>query len=148
MLNFAGADPERERAERAMCARVAVATHYGHARACQSKIWTEHMNDALFRRFDIEKLNAELFAVLAQRFYLEKRDLILNGQGTIGSGNVMVDCGKRQVCSANRPAGCTKTLEGLWRSDLVHKVQIDIQQSRGTALFHNYVRIPELVKKS
>ena len=45
--DFGGADPERQRAQSAVRARVAVAADNRHARLAQAELGTDHVNDAL-----------------------------------------------------------------------------------------------------
>ena len=66
VLDFARADAKRERAKRAVGARVTIATDDRHARARQTKLRSNDVNDALFGGVNIEELNAKLFAVVTQ----------------------------------------------------------------------------------
>ena len=47
MLHFAGADAERQRAERAVRGRVAIAADHRHARLRESQLRSDHVHDAL-----------------------------------------------------------------------------------------------------
>src|SRR5207244_3781253 len=55
VLDLARADAESERPERTVRARVAVAAHNGHSRLRQPEFRSDHMDNALFRRVDIEE---------------------------------------------------------------------------------------------
>ena len=70
VADFAGADAERQRAERAVRRGVAVAADDGHARLGQPELGADHMHDAAVRAAEIEQLHAEARAVFAQRAHL------------------------------------------------------------------------------
>ena len=66
MLDLAGADAERQRAESAMGCGVAVAANDGHARLRQALLGPDDVNDSLFFAVRPEAGNAEIAAVLFQ----------------------------------------------------------------------------------
>ena len=63
VLDLARPDPERQRAERAVRARVAVAAHDRHAGLRQAELRADHVNDALAVVAHREQPDAELLAV-------------------------------------------------------------------------------------
>src|SRR5208283_258893 len=73
VLDFAGADAERERAERAMRSSVAVAANDRHPRLREAKLRPDHMHDSLLARSDVEQLEAKFRAIPPQRFDLQLR---------------------------------------------------------------------------
>jgi hypothetical protein len=49
---------------------------------------------------------------------------------------------------ANAATGGAKAIERLWRSDLVHKVQVDVQDGKPTVRLANQMSSPDLFKQS
>ncbi len=73
VLDLAGADPERQRAEGPVGARVAVAADDGHTGKCQPQLGPDHMDDALAAALDVIERDAELAAVGPQSLDLAAR---------------------------------------------------------------------------
>src|SRR5262249_52671608 len=67
VLDFAGADAERQRAERAVCRGVAIATDHRHAGLRESEFGADHVHDALAIAMHAEAADAEVLAVGLQR---------------------------------------------------------------------------------
>ncbi len=93
-LDLAGADAERQRAERAVGGGVRVAADDGHARLRQAQLRADDVDDALVRRADGVDRDAELGAVALQLLDLEGRLLVEDGQrsvvgrdGVVGGGH-------------------------------------------------------------
>ena len=63
MLHFAGADTERQRAERAVRRGVAIAADHGHSGLRKSQLGADDVNDALLVAMDSEQPDAEFLAV-------------------------------------------------------------------------------------
>ena len=76
VLDLAGADAEGERAEGTVGGGVRVAADYGHAGLGGAELGADHVDDALRGRLDIEELDTELGAVLAESFDLAGGDLV------------------------------------------------------------------------
>ena len=70
MADFAGADAEGQRTERAVGAGVAVAADDGHAGVGDAHLRPYHVDDPLHVAFNIKEGDAEVGAVLAQRAHL------------------------------------------------------------------------------
>ncbi len=102
VLDFAGADAERERAEGSMRRCVRVAADDGHARLGRSQLWSNHMDDALGGVLYVEELDAELGAIFTKCVHLGSRDLIDDVQPVVRAGgwNVMVYRGDRTIRTA------------------------------------------------
>ena len=77
VLDLARADAERERAERAVRRRVAVAAHDRHARLGEALLGTDHVHDALAGIAHRVAADAELLAVAREHVHLLRRDRIL-----------------------------------------------------------------------
>ncbi len=59
----------------------------------------------------------------------------------------VVDGGQRQVRPADRPSGHPQPLERLWRCDLVHEVQVDVEQVGLAGSAPDDVVVPHLVEQ-
>ncbi len=92
------------------------------------------MDDALRVVLDVEELDAEVGAVLAQRVDLLGGDLVDDVEAIVGAGggDVVVDGGDVAVGAAELAAGEAEAVEGLRRGDLVDEVEVDVED-RGLA---------------
>jgi hypothetical protein len=70
MLDFAGADPEGESAERPMGGGVAVSAHDRHARLGQAQLGADDVHDALVGVTHREQPDSKLLAVCRQDLHL------------------------------------------------------------------------------
>ena len=125
VADFACADPERERAERAVGRGVAVATDNRHARLGDAEFRSYHMHDALEPGGDIEKADAVFGAVPAQfpdhgvsRSVRERFRLVVRGNDVVhgGKGTFRVTHGQAQIPDHS---------ESLWRGDFMQQVRSD-----------------------
>ncbi len=149
MLDLAGADAERERAERAVGRGVAVAADDRDARHGQAQLGTDDVDDALLDVAQRMEPNAELGAVGAQRVDLGAADRVVDGDVATdarGGGHVVVLGGDRQVGTTDAPPGQPQAVERLRARHLVDEVQVDVEQVRLVAgpLAHD-VRVPQLL---
>ena len=71
MLNFGGTDAERQCGKRAVRTGMRVAAHHGHAGQGRALLGADHMHDALAQISHLEFGDAQLGAVLIQRFHLQ-----------------------------------------------------------------------------
>ena len=94
---------------------------------------------------DAEAADAELGAVGLELRDLLRGNLIDNRQRAVGGRNAVVDRGDGQVGTAHFQAALAQALEGLRRRDLVHQVQVDVEQRRRAGLLVDYVRVPEFL---
>ena len=101
VLDFAGADAERERAESAMRRGVAVAADYRHAGLREAAFRSDDVNDALLLAMEAVAGNAELFAVRFELRHLRRRDLIDDRQRARRGRNAVIHGRDRQVRSAD-----------------------------------------------
>src|SRR5437016_4149660 len=82
VFDFAGADAERERAESAVRGSVAVAADDGVAGLRDAQLGADDVNDALVLAVHVEQANAAFAAIFFERFKLEARVGVKDGQGT------------------------------------------------------------------
>jgi hypothetical protein len=95
-------------------------------------------------RLDLAVDPLELGAVALQRFDLHARQLVLDACGdrsAIGRG-VVVGSRERAVGTTHPATGETQTVERLRASDLMHEMQIDVDQALG-----DLVRLSDLVEQ-
>ena len=128
LLALAGADAERQGAERAVRAGVAVAADDRHAGLREAELRSDDVDDALLRVAHRVQADAELGAVGAQRLDLGAADRVLDHQRS--GRDVVVLGGDREVGTADRAAGQPQPVEGLRAGDLVDQVEVDVEQVR------------------
>ena len=104
-LDLARADPERERAERAMRARVRVAADDGHPRLGQAQLWPDDMDDALVWRADAMERDAELGAVALELIHLRRGLQVDHREAAWGGGDGVIGGrhGLRRSADAEAP---------------------------------------------
>jgi hypothetical protein len=144
VLDLTGADPEGQRAEGAVGRGVRVAADDRHSWLGDAQLGADHVHDALPRRADRIEGDPELAAVSLQRLHLDPRQLVANlprCRRAVG-GHVVIGGGERSVWAAHRTSGQPQGLEGLRRRDLVHEVQVDVQQA-----VRDLVSVPDLVEQ-
>src|SRR6266852_52085 len=147
MLDFTGADTKRERAKGPVRAGVTVAADNSHARPRQAQLGPDYMDDALFARVDVKERDAEVATVLPQDLDLPGGDRIGDRHGPIRSGDVVIDRGYGEIGPAHLAVCRAQALECLRRSDFVHQVQIDVEQSRLVLSGAYYMRIPDFFEE-
>ena len=146
VLDLGGADPERERAEGSVRRRVAVAADDRLPGLREPELGPDHVDDSLAARARRVELDPELLAVGAQRVELGLRHLV--GHRPRQRRHVVVHRRHGQVGPAHRAAREAKPLEGLRRGDLVHEVQVDVEQRRLARLVADDVPLPHLVEQA
>ena len=127
VLDLGGADPDRQRAERAVGRGVRVAAHDRHARLRQSQLRTDDVHDPLVRRSDAVQGNPELVAVLLEAADLGERDLVGEGKRAIRRGNRVVHGRQGLARATHAEAAVAQAVECLRARHLVDKVQVDAQ---------------------
>ena len=124
MLDLAGADAERQRAEGAVRGGVRVTADDRHARLGQPELRADDVHDALAGVAHRVQPDAELVGVPAQRLDLGAGDRVGTGlpaldrrsRADAGSrGDVVVLGRDRQVGPPDRAAGGAQAVEGLRR---------------------------------
>ena len=145
VLDLAGADAERQRAERAVGRRVAVAAHDGHARLREPELGPDHVHDALARRAHRVEADAELGAVRRQHLHLLARDRIGDRQVDVLGRDVVVHRGHGEVGPAHGAPGQAQAVERLRRRDLVDEVEIDVEEVGLALVVVDDVVVPHLL---
>ncbi len=125
-----------------------VAANHGHSGQGEALLWADHMDDSLAGVTHRIKLHTELLAVAAKRLHLFATDRVGDRLVDIGGGNVVVLCGYGQFRVAYLPAGNPKTVECLWRGDLVYEVQIYEKQVGVAVGGSDQVAVPDFLTES
>ena len=133
VLDLAGADAERQRAEGAVGGGVAVTADHGGAGLGQSQLRSHDVDDALLDVAQRVQPDAELRAVLAQRLQLGARDRVGDRLVDVEGRGVVVLGGDGEVGTAHLAAGLAEAVERLRAGHLVQQVQID-EEEVGLAL--------------
>jgi hypothetical protein len=105
----------------------------------------DHVHDALIRIAHGVVGHAELGDVAAQRLDLLGGDLVGDRHVDVGGGDVVVLGRDGEVGAAHVAPAQTQTVEGLWAGDLVHEVQIDVEQIRLAVRAAHEVAVPDLL---
>jgi hypothetical protein len=143
MLHLARADPERERAERAMRGRMRVAADDRHSRLGQALLRPDDVDDALSGRSHRVQFDPELSRVLAQLAHLLGRDGVRDRQVDSDRRHIVIGGRDRQVGPAYLPAMHAQAVECLWRCHLMHEVEVDIEQVRLALRRANDMPVPQ-----
>ena len=144
VLDLARADAERERAERAVRGGVRVAADDRHARLGDAQLGADHVHDPLAVGAERVDRHAELLAVALERLHLHARELVLDARGDRRAVGRRVVVGRREraVGPADLAAGEPQAVERLRARDLVHEVQVDVEQAG-----RHLVGLPDLVEQ-
>ena len=145
MLDLAGADAVRERAERAVGRGVAVAADDGCAGQREALLGPDHVDDTLALVALMVILDAEIAGVLGERLDLYRRFRIVDALGAIGGRHVVIDHGKRLFRCADLAPGDAQALEGLWARHLMHQMPVDIEQAGAVRRLVHQMRVPDLI---
>ena len=145
VLDLRRPDAERERAERAVRGGVRVAAHDHQTRLRVALLGTDHVHDALARRAHREERDAELRGVRGQRVHLALRDRV--GDGTDRRRNVVIHGRDGEVRAADGAAVQTQSVERLRAGDLVHQVQVHIEEVGLAVGSMDDVAFPDLLRE-
>ena len=143
VLHLAGADAERQRAERAVRGGVAVPAHHRHAGLREAQLRADHVHDALAVAVDAQAPDAEIGAVGFELRELPGCNFIDDRQRAIGGRDAVIGGGDGEVGTPHLEAARPKAVEGLRRRDFVHQVQVDKNQRGCAGLLLDDMRIPE-----
>jgi len=148
MLDLAGADAERQRAECTVGRGVAVAAHDCHARLGQPLLRPDDVDDALTDIVHPEIGDAEALGIPGERLHLKARLGIRDPLRAIRGGNIMIGNRCCQFGPAHLAPGKHETFERLRTRHLVNEMTIDIQHRRSISVLMNEMTVPDLVVES
>ena len=145
VLDLARADPERQRAERAVRGRVRVAADDRHARLGDAELGPDDVDDPLAVGAERVQRDAELVAVGLQRLDLAARERVADlaretgvpSVGTLWSAVASVRSGRR----TSRPAS-RRPSKACGAGDLVDEVEVDEDEAG-----RDLVRGPDLLEQ-
>jgi hypothetical protein len=129
-LDFARADPERQRTEGAVGARVRVAAHDRHAGLGETQLRPDHVDDPLAGVTDAVERDPEFRAVRLELADLRRGELVEDRQARGRRGDRMVGRGDGLAGPADAQSARAQTREGLRAGDLVDEVEVDGEDGR------------------
>ena len=129
MLDFAGADAERQGPERAVGAGVTVAANDRQAGQRQPQLGANDVDDPLMAALDVVEHHAELSAILPEGFDLPSREGIADVELVFGR-HVMIDRGDGQFGSADLAVRQSEPFKSLGAGDFVNKVTVHVRRSQ------------------
>ena len=144
-LDLARPDPERQRAERAVRARVRIAAHDRHPRLGQPELRADDVDDALRRVADAVERDAELGAVGLELVDLGERHRVDERQAAVGRRDRMVGRGDGLAGPADADAARAQPGEGLRAGDLVDEVEVHREDRGRTRILGDDVVGPDLL---
>ena len=132
VLDLAGADPERQRAERAVRGGVRVAAHDRHARLGDAELRADHVHDPLMLGAERVDRDPELRALCSSvsTWMRESSSLISAATRRAVGRHVVIGGRQRAVGPADLAAVHPQAVERLRARHLVHQVQVDVEQAR------------------
>ena len=129
-LDLAGPDPERERSERPVGARVRVAADDRHPGLGEPQLRTDDVDDALRRVADAVERDAELGAVRLELVDLGERPSRRRSAGCGVGRDRVVGRGDGLAGSADADAARAQPRERLRAGHLVDEVEVDREDGR------------------
>jgi len=148
VLDFAGADAEGERAERAVRGGVAVSADNGLARLCDAEFRADDVHDALIFAVHVEQADASFAAILFEGFKLQLGVLVEDGEGAVGGGDRVVHDGEGEIRAADFAAFGAETSEGLRGGAFVDEVAVNVDNRGFAGLLADEVSVPDLLVES
>ena len=145
MLDLRRPDADRERAERAVRGRVRVAAHDHQPGLRVALLGADHVDDALARRPHREERDAELRGVRGQRIHLPLRDRV--GDGADRRRDVVIHGRDGEVRAADGAAVQPQAVERLRAGDLVHQVQVHVEEVGLAVGSMDDVAFPDLLRE-
>jgi hypothetical protein len=144
VLDLGGPDPERERPERPVRGRVAVAADHGDARPRETELRADDVDYALPAASRGVEGDAEVRAVAAKGIELLTREGV---EGTVLCRHVVIHRCQGAVRPAHTAAREPEPFECLRRGDLVDEMEVDVEQGRLLALLADEMALPDAVEK-
>src|SRR5581483_636265 len=144
VAHLARPDAERDGAERAVRARVAVAAGDRHPRLRQAELGADDVDDPLVAGIGAEEPDPELAAVLLDRRH-HRLGLAVGERARLRVGrDDVVDGRERPVRKRHAEPGLADHREGLRARDLVHEVEPDEELRLPRLELAHRVQVPDL----
>ena len=147
MLDLAGADAERECAERAVGGGVAVAAHDRHARHRAALLGADDVHDALVGVTHRVVGDTELGGVAPQRLDLLGRHLVGDRAVDVGGRDVVVLGRDGEIGAADGSSREPEAVERLRARHLVHEMEVDVEQIGLPGGAVDDVALPQLLRE-
>jgi hypothetical protein len=147
VLDLAGADAERQRAKRAVSRGVAVAADDGHARLGQAQFRADDMDDAAMGAGHAVQRDAELGGIGLHLPDLRSRQRVGDRHAERRRRDRVIHRRDGTLRTTDLQTALAEAGKGLRRSDLVHQVEVDIQDGRRIGSFGNDMRLPDFFKE-
>ena len=128
MLNFRGANTERQCTKRAVRCGMGVAADDGHAGQGDPLLRPHHVNDTLIRMVQIVELDAKLVTVFDQLLHLDTRHFARRIDIFGLGGNVVIHCREGFTRLTYRAFVRTQPIKCLWGGHFVYQMPVDIEQ--------------------
>ena len=153
MLNLACADAERQCAEPAVAAGMAIAANYGRAGERKALLRPDDMDDTLFAVTRADVAYAECRSIglkrceLLRAFHVNDWDFPARAVKPRGGRQVVIGDSQGQIGTANRAPGNAQGLESLRAGYFVNKVAINVDQAGAIVAALNQVSVPDFLIK-
>ena len=147
VLDFAGADPEGECAQRAVGRGVTVTADDRHARLREAQLRPDDVHNALLGIVEVEQPDAKFATVFAQRVDLLFGNQVDDRQRPIGGRNVVIGRGDGQFGSSHAAASEAEALERLRAGHLVDKLPVDVEDRLPSLVGVDDVIVPDFFKE-
>ncbi len=147
VAHLRGADAERDRAERAVGRRVAVAARDRHPRLGQAELRPDHMDDALRAALKIEQPHAVLAAVALERGEHVLRHHVDERPAHIARRHDVIDGRDRAFRILHPPAPRPKHVERLRAGHLVDEMKTDEQLRLAVGQLADGVGVPDFLEE-
>ena len=145
VLDFRGADAESDGSEGTVGGGMTVAADDGHTGLGHSLLRPNDVNNALAHVIRVVEGDAEGGGVLAESGDLLLGEWVRVGLNPVVGGDVVIGRRQREVRSPDLAAAQAEPFEGLRRGDLMHEVQIDIEQIGLTVDAPDEMVVPDLL---
>ncbi len=145
VLDFAGADAERERAERAVRGSVAIAADDSLPGLRDAQLRSDYVHDALLLAVHVKETHAGFAAIFLERLKLQACVGVDDGQRAVGGGDGVVHHREGEIGAADFASFGTQAGEGLRGSAFVDEVAVDIDERGVAGLFVDNMGVPNFL---
>jgi hypothetical protein len=148
MLDFAGANTERQRPEGPVGGSVAVAANDGLPRLRNAQLGPDDVHDALMLAVHVKKPHTGFTAIFLERLKLQACVRVDDGESAVGRRDGVVHHREGEIRAADFASLSSEAGERLRRSAFVDEVAVDIDQRGLPWLFVDNVTVPNLLVQS
>ena len=145
MFHLRSADSKGQCAKSTVGRCVGVSADNGHAGLCHSQLGPDDVHHTLVTVPQRMDAHTEFGCIPAQGLHLGTRDGIRDRREDVQRGGVVILGRQGQVRATHFTTVHPQALEGLWASDLMHQVQVDVEKIGFVIDRTHNVRIPNLL---